>query len=275
MATYANFDRLSPNVYLHEPPSTDTTTPAPANTGSSTTPIILLCTWMSAQPRLVSRYADRFITDFPHSTVVLVTANLSDMIHLSEQKWSERVSPLIDLLASRRGSPVHACIYSNGGSSTLIQIALAYRARTKGSTLPIKELIIDSAPGSPEITVSHRATLLSISPPTFAYHLAWVLVWVYLAICWTYMGVFGVENPIEVIRQQLNDPKLFEPKTERVYIYSQTDQMVPYDWVESSAAQAKQRGWSVRMEEFKGSKHVAHAVVDKERYWQTVKDTLS
>jgi hypothetical protein len=39
----------------------------------------------------------------------------------------------------------------------------------------------------------------------------------------------------------------------------------------ANARLAEKRGWAVEQEEFKGSKHVAHAVVDRDRYWSIIK----
>lgn len=266
---YQGFERLSSNVHLHTPPTND------GEGAKHEGPLIILCTWMSAVPKLVARYADRFVSEFPKSSIVLITISVSDFVRLSETEWSERVAPAIDvILASAPGRSLHACAYSNGGAQALVQLARTYHARTHHA-LPIKKLVLDSAPGSPEITVSHRAMLLSINPPKWSYPLAWPLLWVYLGLMWIYMIVCNVENPVEGTRQRLNDPQLFETaKSERVYIYSKEDQMVPWDWVEASARLAEKKGWNTKLELFKGSKHVAHAALDKERYWAIVRQTI-
>lgn len=88
------------------------------------------------------------------------------------------------------------------------------------------------------------------------------------------MAVFRVENPIEGVRARMNDSRLFERGKERVYIYSKADKLVDWEWVEASARDAEKQRWGIRLEEFRGSKHVAHAVGDKERYWKIVSDTL-
>lgn len=262
MTTYDKFNRLSPNVHLHTP--TD---------DAADRPILVLCTWMAANSKLVSRYADRFIAEYPNTIIMLITSNVYDFVNLSVTGWSKRIEPAVDVLLSHPGRTVNACIYSNGGANAIIQLAQAYQTKTN-TALNIRNMIIDSAPGSPEIGVSHRAMLLSINPPGYAWAPAWVSMWIYLCLCWVYMAVTGTENPIEGVRQRLNDPSLFEDRAKRVYVYSKSDLMVPWDWVEASARQAEQRGWETGLEGFKGSKHVAHAVVDKERYWKIVANTL-
>lgn len=262
---YTNFDRLTPNVHLHTPAH---------SSANGNGPIIVLCTWMAAHPKLVSRYADRFVADLPDSIIILITSSVVDFINLSISGWAERVGPAVDVLLAHPERAVHGAIYSNGGANALIQLAQAYRTKTH-TPLGIGKLIIDSAPGSPEIGVSHRAMMLSTNPPKLIWGLASVLMWIYLVLYWIYMALSGVENPIEGVRQRLNDTALLKEGGERVYVYSKTDQLVPWEWVEASARQAAQRGWQTRLEEFKGSKHVAHAVVDKERYWKLIGNSLA
>lgn len=271
MSAYSGFNKLSANTYIHQPPNTSTSTSI--STSTSPKSIIILCTWMAAQPKLISRYADRLILDFPESIILLITTSVGEFINLPSETWSHRLDPLVEVLLSYPEAPLCGCVYSNGGVHALNQLAGAYQSRT-GSALPVEKLVIDSAPGSPQIGVSHRAMILSLQPPLYAYHLASLLLWIYLGTYWTYMVLFGVENPIQVVRDRLNDTNLLKVGGERVYIYSKTDQLVPWDSVESSAKEAKEKGWGVGLEMFQGSKHVAHAVVNKERYWKIVSDTL-
>lgn len=178
----------------------------------------------------------------------------------------------MDLLLAQPDSLVYGVAYSNGGLQSLIQLALAYRTKT-GQALQLKSNVLDSAPGSPEITVAHRAMMLSFNLPSLAYYPASILLWLYLALTWIYMLVSGAMNPIDAVRDRINDTTLFKPG-KRVYIYSKEDQMVPWTWVEANASLAGRRGWAVEKEMFKGSKHVAHAMLDKERYWDIIKRAI-
>ena len=60
----------------------------------------------------------------------------------------------------------------------------------------------------------------------------------------------------------------------RVYIYSSTDALTDYRDVETHAAEAETKGFSVALEKFKGSAHVAHQRKDESRYWDIVKRTI-
>jgi hypothetical protein len=236
---------------------------------------------MEASPKLVARYAETYISTFPSSIIILFTSSVSSFIYTSEAEWARKLAPVVELLRTEdqkedandlKRKKVIGIAYSNGGLQSLIQLALAYRSTTH-SPLYLYTTILDSAPVSPEITVSGRAMSLSLNLPrlpVYMYYPASILLWIYLGLSWLYMALLGVENPIDGVRDRINDPSLFK-KGGRVYIYSKEDEMVPWEWVLANARLAEKRGWAVEKEEFKGSKHVAHAVVDRDRYWSIIK----
>ena len=61
-------------------------------------------------------------------------------------------------------------------------------------------------------------------------------------------------------------------KTPRLYIYSDNDQLVAQKDVAEHIAEAKELGFNVRAEYFKGSSHVSHARLDPDRYWDAVRN---
>lgn len=81
--------------------------------------------------------------------------------------------------------------------------------------------------------------------------------------------ILGRENPITTVRKQLLDPKLF-PLGPRCYIYSKSDSMVGWVDVEVAAEGAREKGWTVELERFEGTKHVAHMGKEPEKYWNAV-----
>lgn len=275
MPSFAGFQAISPSIHLRHPPGLT------VDSDSGLGPTIILCTWMEASPKLISRYAEIYTSTFPTSTIILITSSVSSFIYTAETEWARKLAPVVELLRTEdqkedandlKRKTVIGIAYSNGGLQSLVQLALAYRSDTD-SPLYLRNTILDSAPGSPEITVSHRAMSLSLNLPrlpVYMYYPASSLLWIYLGLSWLYMALLGVENPIDGVRDRINDPSLFK-KGGRVYIYSKEDEMVPWEWVLANARLAEKRGWAVEQEEFKGSKHVAHAVVDRDRYWSIIK----
>lgn len=251
---------------------------------SDTSDVLLLCTWMGASPKLVSKYYDEYVRLFPRHSIVLVTVTMSEMFLTSDAATTQALLPAVQLIQSKlagKGSLVGA-IYSNGGAHSLTRIAEIWKSRTQ-TPLPLEGLIIDSAPGDPQDLASgHRAVILSFPAPlrpVFS-----LLLWVVFYI-WKLLIVLGLSvNPIGRLRNALIDDTLFPPyrgsgekaeANKRAYIYSKEDVIVPYLTVQAAAADSRRLGWDVREERFNGSAHVGHAIKEKERYWGIVRDVLS
>ena len=67
-----------------------------------------------------------------------------------------------------------------------------------------------------------------------------------------------IHEPIERVRQALNDPGLMEREKKRCYIYSEADRMVGCSDVEDHARMAAEKaGSEVRKEKIVGSGHCA------------------
>lgn len=79
-----------------------------------------------------------------------------------------------------------------------------------------------------------------------------------------------MDNPFETLWQGLNTMQQVQ-EAKRVYIYSDVDDMAPWNDIEDHAAEAKEKGFNVGVEKFVGSGHVAHVRVGNgERYWGIV-----
>lgn len=90
---------------------------------------------------------------------------------------------------------------------------------------------------------------------------------------------FRIPNPVNQGRQDLNDTRLFNNITrgaasKRVYMYGPGDLLCSDKAITTSAGQAREAGWEVKMERFEKSGHVRHAVVEPERYWEIIKREL-
>ncbi|KXJ88370.1 hypothetical protein Micbo1qcDRAFT_166422 [Microdochium bolleyi] len=59
----------------------------------------------------------------------------------------------------------------------------------------------------------------------------------------------------------------------RLYLYSQADDIILARDIEVHAAQAKELGFGVDLEEFDGSEHVGHMRRHPEQYWRAVTES--
>jgi hypothetical protein len=58
--------------------------------------------------------------------------------------------------------------------------------------------------------------------------------------------------------------------TPRLYLFSRSDKMIPWQDVIRHAETAKERGMDAHCELFEESEHVAHAMLETEKYWSSV-----
>lgn len=238
---------------------------------------------MDAPPKLINKYVTEYITRFPDYTLVLVTCSAVNMFITSTKTYESQLQPAIDIIQAclstgtnnggkAREGRLAGAVYSNGGSHTLTSLARMYQSLTS-SPLPIDGLVLDSCPGDPtDLSAGHRAISVSL-PPSLR---TWFSIPLWMTLYAFYIAVhyLGCTNPIARLDDGLVDPEILRAGGKRVYIYSYQDEMVSGKAVEASARMSGDKGWSTRLERFEGSRHVAHAVLDRERYWGAVVDTV-
>jgi len=93
----------------------------------------------------------------------------------------------------------------------------------------------------------------------------------FLAAYYVAKTATGGLNKIQVMREGLLDMKFWDNGVPRCYVYSKEDKMVVWGDVVEHAEVAREKGWKrVSVEEFEGSAHCGHLLVDEIRYWGIV-----
>ena len=300
--------QLSDSVYVYEP-ADDGTRPGPArelvphDEGVTEAPLasleatapkwIILVTWMGAAPRHILKYVAGYQILFPASRLLLIRSSAPDMFWRSRRVQQRRIDPGLAIINST--CPSHGTnsndqhphpsqiasppkrpeillhIYSNGGSHQACNLFRTYLDRTSW-TLPRHVTIFDSCPGRGTFTRSMRA-LSSVLPrsPWLRIPLS-LFFYIVLALYWLAYIPWGIPDPIERVRRDLNDASLMS-EARRCYIYSEEDPMVDFHDVDAHASEAVHRGFAVRQEKFPGSGHCAHVRVgDGVPYWAAVRN---
>jgi len=139
-----------------------------------------------------------------------------------------------------------------------------------GKPLPVTAMILDSTPGKATYAATIRAFAVGLPKNIFLRMFGLLLLRVLFVAFVLSHTLTGTDNMVDRIRKELNDKRLFDEKAPRMYIYSEGDDMVDWRFVEEHAAEAKQIGYKVDMEEFGTSGHAAHVLLDAGRYWGTV-----
>ena len=137
----------------------------------------------------------------------------------------------------------------------------------------ISALILDSCPGQGRKDSAKKAFGANIKLPILKAILgilADVLYW-YCTLRGTVLA--GVPLRFTRMRNFLNSESALPwltRSTPRLYAYSNTDPMVPWQEVEAHAAEAEALGFNVQLLKFANSPHVAHARGHPETYWGAV-----
>ncbi|KAK3938859.1 hypothetical protein QBC46DRAFT_264508 [Diplogelasinospora grovesii] len=298
--------KISPNVYIYRPatpssssssssPPTTTTTPTPGGAPAAGGPkVILLATWMGAQDVHISKYLVRYQSLYPTSEIVLVRCELRHFLRGRAHVRAE-VAPAVPFIqsalttssssssaslspssgsgsgfASASAPELLVHVWSNGGSNMLYTLYTLFTSQHL--PFPRYAVIFDSTPGQWAYTRNLTAISMGLSPLMkflFAPLLHAVVMWSWV------MGriLVGKGGFFALLARSHNLPDREKVEVRRTYIYSKEDKLVDYRDVEEHAADAKQKGFSVRKEEFIGSAHVAHVRKDEGRYWRVVRET--
>jgi hypothetical protein len=263
-----HFIRLNPSVYYHEPIQN---TKSPSSAGS-TPDLILLLGWMDAQPKHLSKYSSMYEKLYPSSRIVIVTTNSLDALIRSTSANLNRIAPVLEILYSIPENSVVKVLlhlFSNGGGITSTLIARTYREKM-GRELPLRKMVLDSSPGRPDVTATRRAFAVAFPKNPILYFIGNVL-FTLIFVCIKLYYASGISvNPIEQLRRDLNDRKLFGIDVERLYVFSKGDTMVEARHVEEHAAEAERMGFRVDLEKYSESGHAAHMLSDPKRYWEAI-----
>lgn len=133
--------------------------------------------------------------------------------------------------------------------------------------------IIDSAPGSDDYESIMSSFTLSITSPILKATARLPLTLAYIAYYLTYNKLFN--NPLllpllhKFLEQQRPLPGS-DGESPRLYIYSDTDSMVPWTSVERHLSMLSANKVPFMAEKYIGSQHVSHARHDSRRYWGAV-----
>lgn len=264
--------QLSPSVYLYTP-SDQTYVPS----DRSAPKLVILCAWMNASATHITKYIVGYQALFPTSSILLIRSSAPDILYRSVSTLRRRIEPALAVVQSTCSQEpskpeilLHA--FSNGGSHHAINL-LRYHLSSTGQTLPLHAKVLDSCPGRGNFRRSYLALSAPFErQPLYIRLVGSILVVLTLCLYWVFMFSLRLENPIEAIRQELND-KSMSRETKRIYIYSDTDRMVHWKEVEDHAEDARNKGFMVELERFEGSEHASHVRVGGgERYWRIVKD---
>jgi alpha-beta hydrolase superfamily lysophospholipase len=161
-----------------------------------------------------------------------------------------------------------------GGAFQMLELSRMLQSSGETpSTDPAIAIIYDSVPGRWSLS-----SMLAAFLAPFRSTVARMLIAIPLTIIYSFLTAFSFitreRSSVDQMREALNKARVLpwtNKETPRLYIYSDTDELVQQEAVAEHIAKAQELGLNVRSEYFKGSAHVSHVRADADRYWAAVK----
>src|SRR5271155_2314013 len=137
------FLKLTSTISIHNPSALSET-----NCPVKGVSLVILCTWMGAAPRHISKYTDGYRKLFPKASILLIESSPLDITYRSQAVQQERLIAACEVIANNlpgggQQTVLHA--FSNAGAQTATQ--LAERLRRERGSVPFTRTIFDSCPG--------------------------------------------------------------------------------------------------------------------------------
>ncbi|CAF9922032.1 MAG: hypothetical protein GOMPHAMPRED_002472 [Gomphillus americanus] len=258
------FDKIHNSLYLHTP------SPSIGKTTSQDPDIILFMAWGNAPKKNILKYTTHYQTSYPNARILLFLTSFADMMLHTPERQAEPLSPAIKAIRAVLNGPktlIHVC--SNGGAYKLRELAAAFK-RTTGKVMPFDLLVLDSSPGRPDFWRGIVAFKTQLPNFVLFYYIGAFCIYLMFATMFIFGIVTGHKPIVGRVWEDLNKPELIDIKGRRLYLFSKSDELIDWHDIEAHAMEAKQHGYEIKKDEFVGSRHVAHVVVDKVRYWKTI-----
>jgi pimeloyl-ACP methyl ester carboxylesterase len=180
------------------------------------------------------------------------------LIHVFSNGGGVKLTSLVESLLS--SPPPSAPSSSSADASSAGTVA----------ALPARAIVFDSCPGYAGYVNMLRAFTAHMQSPILRY-----LAYIPLSFWYLFrrLALRGKPDVIAAMRDKLNDPKLLPEDAQRLYLYSRTDLLIDPKCVEAHANDAREKlpNAQIKLREFEGSAHVAHAKKYPEEYWTEVK----
>ncbi|KAL6823243.1 DUF829 domain-containing protein [Trichoderma camerunense] len=277
---FPGFEALSEQVYIRHPDAQSEAVKRPTDPRA-----VLIYSWGDGQPKNLVKYADGYRNLFPCSTQIVVLAPISKAMWSNLDQRTLSMRPVIDAIFPKESEDdedsqkvedrVLAHIMSNTGGINYAATLNAYRL-VHDKPMPHHLLVLDSTPGSVIMTRENlgrwsRAMALGTAnwfPWPFA---VTQTLWAgFLCGNRFIEWVIGKEPAPAFSVKAVINPYYETKDTRHLYIYSEDDDIIPYQDIEEHIAQARKRGYKSDNHMFKGSGHVRHMQMFNEEYWGAI-----
>ncbi|KAI0146365.1 hypothetical protein GGR57DRAFT_494229 [Xylariaceae sp. FL1272] len=243
-------EELDPLVFVHR--AQEASSSHSSGTGPHQPRLIIIASWTDARGSHIAKYIVKYQLLYPTTHNLLLKSTTKHNLRPSpigaSMKHAAAVVRAIFPTAISSPSPellLH--IFPNGGSSSVANLYQQYALigdPVSDKNFPPHVTVLDSRLGVYSISRAIAFIRVGLSP--FQNRIATPILYAW-AIVWS-------------IR--------------RVYIYSHVDALIDSSAIEAHAADAQAKGYSVTLEKYENSAHVALVRTDESRYWKIVRQVM-
>ncbi|XP_033333816.1 transmembrane protein 53 [Megalopta genalis] len=230
-------------------------------------PVVVLLGWAGCQDRYLAKYSAIYKEK---SCITLRYTAPVECLFWRRDKMPHIGKRLIQVITdnSLDQHPIFFHVFSNGGAFLYQHVSLAMQQAD--TPLMVKGVIFDSAPGERRLTALFKAisaiiggTPLTNIPMSFFITIFLSILWFFEIVAHTFGRDYPVQtNPIALAEETYSWPQMF--------LYSNTDTLIPASDVEKFASRRAERGVRVQLVLFMNSPHVKHYATYPDVYVNTV-----
>ncbi|KAF3911150.1 hypothetical protein AA313_de0208274 [Arthrobotrys entomopaga] len=272
------FQKLSPLLFYSPGESRTQSGPGTGKDGVRYD-LVMVWGWMNASPRHLFKYIQLHRSLQPGVPIVFMQSTTASFMGFTNSLRGSFLS-IYDIVKALPESPkIFVHTFSNGGASGFSQFLAFYRYQT-GVPMPLKSLLIDSAPGGtkfPSGLTRGVNAFMEVVRNSIIRSILYPVVYLLVTIVYLPPMLMGLENPIDTMRRTLNDETLVPEGGTRGYIFCEGDTMVGWEDIVEHADQAEDRGWNVLRRRFIGGSHVGgyrHHPEEYEEFLRQVRNSI-
>lgn len=267
-------EKLHPLVSFYKPEESSTVSDQQPR-------LIIVSGWTDAKDAHVAKYVTNYQALYPAAQILLLRSTMSCILRPSQiGPAMHHAVPVIRAafqapIKDSSSPPLLVHIFSNGGSSSVANLYEQYAASASPSEdkrLPPHVTIFDSTPGLFRLPCT--VAFVSVGLSSFQRLIATPFLYAFGALWAVSMTIGLLPNSLTEWYHSHNHHTANAAEIRRAYIYSPADLLTDYKDVEAHAAEAEAKGFSIVLEKYENSAHVAHLRKDESRYWDIVKRTM-
>lgn len=278
----------------------DSSDGVPSHSPEDQPALIVICTWLGgATSKRIQRYTCGYHRLWPNANILLIQTDPMEYAFYGENSLSRKLLPASSEIrklveantrthmsssfspassssssSGANGPGILMHIFSNGGANIATQLVTSMNNTLslvgERSPLEIRQVVFDSCPGDPDTNAIYRAAAQSLPQTHLLRPLGCAALYLVVA------GIAGLEavgvrkKLGRTMREQFNDPAVFDKSASRLYLTSNGDVMMDTRDVQAHRDEALARGLKTDTVVFERAGHCALVLENEALYWGAI-----